>query len=256
MLSLRPSVKEDHKFRCLILLIISAPPGPPLLTSEPETGSESLHPGDNLSLRCLLAQPGRPAAQLTWYRDDQQIEEDISSLEVTITETSTEVSCEAVNPVSGERARSSIIITPTEKTTTTPTTTLMPTTTTTTVPLPNPRIYFAESQKLWAGRRFEDVHDIPLADMPSQSQNSDYDYSHFEYLNENFDAVYKDTVRFADEYYDSEEYYEEPTFVDKAENSVIIKKLKEEFQEVNSSTIKTSFSWCLFLISIVFKYYC
>ena len=251
----------------LYIFVISAPPGLPKLTSTPDPRSVPLQPGDTVTLRCLLPEPGRPAAQLTWYRDDQQIEEASSSLEVTITEASsslqvtiteasTEVRCEAVNPVSGEKARSSIIITPAEKRTTTSMTTL-PTTTTTTVPLPNPRIYFAESQKLWAGRRFEDVHDIPLADMPSQSQNSDYDYSHFEYLNENFDAVYKDTVRFADEYYDSEEYYEEPTFVDKAENSVIIKKLKEEFQEVHSSTMKTSFSWCLFLISMVFyKYYC
>ena len=245
-------IKLIFLLTCLAVFVISAPPGLPKLTSSLDPVSVPLQPGDTVTMRCLLPEPGRPAAQLTWYRDDQQIEEASSSLEVTITEVSTEVSCEAVNPVSGEKTRSSIVITPTEKTTTT----LMPTTTTTTVPLPNPRIYFAESQKLWAGRKFDDVHDIPLADMPSQSQNSDYDYSHFEYLNENFDAVYKDTVRFADEYYDSEEYYDEPTIVDKAENSVIIKKLKEEFQELHSSTIKTSFSWCLFWISIVFKYYC
>ena len=123
-----------------------------------------------------------------------------------------------------------------------------------TVPLPNPRIYFAANQKLLAGRKSEDVHDIPLADMPLNSKNSEYDYSHFEYLNENFDAVYKDTVRFADEYYDSEEYSEEPTYVD-AENSVIIKKLKEEFREVHSSSLTISLSWLLFLICHSFKYF-
>ena len=58
---------------------------------------------------------------------------------------------------------------------------------------------------------------------------------------------------FADEYYDSEEYYEEPTFVDKAENSVIIKKLKEEFKEVASTSKAISLSWCLCLILYVFQ---
>ena len=224
-----------------------------MLTSYPDPKSEPLRPGDSVSLRCLLPHPGRPAAQLTWYRDQRELEEAGPSLEVTLTQVSTEVSCEAVNPESGERARSSIIITPTERSTSTSTTTVR-STTTTTVPLPNPRIFFAESQKLWAGRKIDDVHDMPLADMPSKSQNSDYDYSHFEYLNENFDAVYKDTVRFADEFYDSGEYYEEPTFVDKAENSVIIKKLKEEFQEEPSSSKAIALSWCVCLILCVFKF--
>lgn len=67
--------------------------------------------------------------------------------------------------------------------------------------------------------------------------------------------IYKDTVRFADEYYDSEEYFEEPTYEEKAENSDIIKKLKEDFREVHSSSLPTSFSWLLFLICNVFKYF-
>ena len=239
----------------LFIIAISAPPGVPQLTSELSAAQQ---PGDTVTLRCLLPEPGRPAAQLTWLRGGQRISAPgsaPSSLEVTNTQAASEVTCEAVNPATGERSSSSIIIKPTEQSTTTSSKILMPTTTTMTVPLPNPRIYFAASQKLWAGRKTEDVHDIPLADMPSNSKNSEYDYSHFEYLNENFDAVYKDTVRFADEYYDSEEYSEEPTYVDKAENSVIIKRLKEEFREVHSSSLIISFSWLLFLICNVFKYF-
>ena len=247
-----------------------------MLTSSPDPLLDPIHLGDTVTVTCLLSNPGNPPATMTWFRDNKELTANqrpesrsrdhfrpISFwVEVTISEmTSTEVSCEAVNPVSGERARSSVSITPTATSSTTTTSTTASTIkTTTTAPRPHPRIHFAESQMLLARRKYEPVDDMPMADAPStSSHNSDYDYSHFEYLNENFDAVYKDTVRYADEYYDSEEYYEDPLFLDKAKYSDIIKKLKEEFEEVSSSSLpsKCSISFMPFIVLNLFKhYYC
>ena len=84
-----------------------------------------------------------------------------------------------------------------------------------------------------ASDRHHDIHDIPVADMP---HSSEYDYSHFEYINENFDASWQDTVKYAENYYDYEEDYdEEPSLTEQMENSVLIKKLKEEFNSASSS---------------------
>ena len=72
------------------------------------------------------------------------------------------------------------------------------------------------------------MHDTPLADMPRLAY--DYDYSHFEYLNENFEAVYEDTVRHAEEVYSYQyEEYEEASPTEQRHNSDLVQKLKERF---------------------------
>ena len=53
----------------------------------------------------------------------------------------------------------------------------------------------------------------------------EYDYSHFEYLNQKFESEFKETVKFAEENYDYEEYEDEDE-AEKIENSILIKKLR------------------------------
>ena len=50
-------------FTCLAVFVISAPPGLPRLTSTPDLRAVPLQAGDTVTLRCLLPEPGRPAAQ-------------------------------------------------------------------------------------------------------------------------------------------------------------------------------------------------
>ena len=74
---------------------------------------------------------------------------------------------------------------------------------------------------------------MPAADMPAAYE---YDYSHFEYLNDKFDTEFKETVKFAEENYDYEEYEMEDE-LEKMENSILIKKLKDEFSSSRSPVV-------------------
>merc|ERR1719186_1771803 len=51
-----------------------------------------------------------------------------------------------------------------------------------------------------AARRRQELYDRPVADMPAAEEN-DYDYSHFNYLNDQFEENYEETLQYAKEYY-------------------------------------------------------
>ena len=92
------------------------------------------------------------------------------------------------------------------------------------------RLRSAEAEAALGEEAAADVHDTPLADMPRLAY--DYDYSHFEYLNENFEAVYEDTVRHAEEVYSYQyEEYEEASPTEQRHNSDLVQKPKERFGE-------------------------
>ena len=145
--------------------------------------------------------------------------------------------CALVTGLDGENPTTTTATSTTTTTTSTPTTTTTTTTatTTTTPAAPRPRMFAsrlrsAEAEAALGEEAAADVHDTPLADMPRLAY--DYDYSHFEYLNENFDAVYEDTVRHAEEVYSYQyEEYEAASPTEQQHNSDLVQKLKERFSE-------------------------
>ena len=81
----------------------------------------------------------------------------------------------------------------------------------------------------------------------------EYDYSHFEYLNQKFESEFKETVKFAEENYDYEEYEDEDE-AEKMVNSILIKKYKEEYP--SSSSGKVPFPhWMIFVTFYILKSY-
>ena len=81
----------------------------------------------------------------------------------------------------------------------------------------------------------------------------EYDYSHFEYLNQKFESEFKETVKFAEENYDYEEYQDEDE-AEKMENSILIKRLKEEFSSSSSGTVSFP-HWIIFVTFYILKSY-
>ena len=214
----------------------SGPPSPPRIETQPSLDMISV--GDKVLLSCLLARPGQPPAVLSWYREGHLLTSDQSHLTVTVTETS-QFSCEASNEAG--TVLTTVNITPiprTTSTTTRRTTTTRQTTTTTT-----------STTTMTQSTRSGDIHDQPAADMPVD----EYDYSHFEYLNQKFESEFKETVKFAEENYDYEEYQDEDE-AEKMENSILIKRLKEEFSSSSSGTVSFP-HWIIFVTFYILKSY-
>ena len=83
------------------------------------------------------------------------------------------------------------------------------------------------------------LRDRAVNDDPQVGSDSDYyDYSHFDYLNDQFDSEYKETLIYVEENYDfDDDYQPEEDEEEKKENSKIVKQLKETFSPSSSSTI-------------------
>ena len=56
------------------------------------------------------------------------------------------------------------------------------------------------TEKTRSEKKLMGLYNRPVADMPAEDEA--YDYSHFDYLNDKFEENYKETVAFAEEYYD------------------------------------------------------
>ena len=249
----------------------------PILTTIPEP--EVINAGDKVRVKCHLEQAGNPPARIGWFKDMASISESRESssgdieandadrkhtssiIDFVISDTETEILCKASNGVTSELLKRKIrlnpIPLPSTTSTTSTTSTYLPTTSTPHLsavrasdashynsPLIREEIQLVENNAV-DDEEFQiasDIHDIPVADMPSSKSSSmlhnDYDYSHFEYLNEDFDKTYKDTLKYASQYqdyYDDYEEYQEPSPSEKEENSNLIKKLKEQFSPPSSS---------------------
>ena len=242
----------------------------PTLTTIPTP--EHIFVGDKVRVKCHLEQAGNPPAQLIWFKDmaiisetkdtrSENIEAHDSIIDFVISDSETEILCKASNGVSSEIFESKITLIPkplpsTISTTSTTTSYLQITSTPPSIvveadaasyynsPLVREEIKLVDNNAVDNEnfRIASDIHDIPVADMPSSLHN-DYDYSHFEYLNEDFDARFKDTLKYAEQYpdyYEDYEDYQEPSPSEKEENSNLIKKLKEQFSPSSSDQISLS----------------
>ena len=140
------------------------------------------------------------------------------------------LTCEAFSEaVKGSLKRTIHVKTITPTTTTTTTTTTLPATPSLTRASPptSPR------QALVAARRSQKLYDRPVADMSVEQDM--YDYSHFSYLNDRFEETYKETLAYAEQYY--EEEYEYVEYV-KIQNKEIVDNAKDE--ENGETLINTS----------------
>ena len=105
------------------------------------------------------------------------------------------------------------------------TTTTTTTSTTTTTPSTSVEMVVeAAARRSEQGRR---LHDYPVADMPQVE--GEYDYSHFDYLNDKFEADWRETVRYAEENYEYEQYDYEAAEARERENADRVKQLKASF---------------------------
>ena len=88
-----------------------------------------------------------------------------------------------------------------------------------------------------------------MNDAPRIDLNSEYDYSHFDYLNDQFESEYKETVIYVEENYEDydSDYQPEEDEDEKMENSKIVKQLKERFSPSSSSSRITLHCW-IFLV--------
>lgn len=237
-----------------------------------------------ITLSCHLEDAGSPAADVTWFMNNIKMPsgqsetvsdkdgELTSYLQVSVTDTAVnEFICQASNDVNSEKLVDTFQfindVTSTTTTTTTTATTSVSRSSSASFIIPvsaasrvQHSLSISENDAINLHDDIneiteKDIHDIPVADMPVK-QSSDYDYSHFEYLNENFDATYKDTLKYAEQFeYDYEDYeeYGEPSQTEKVENSVLIKQLKEQFTNSSSSNIHVSDKFLLLLIYILTK---
>ena len=124
--------------------------------------------------------------------------------------------------------------------------TITPTTTTTPPVTPSPARASSPTsprQALVAARRSQKLHDRPVADMPVEEDM--YDYSHFSYLNDRFEETYKETLAYAEQYYEEEYEYVEygkiqnKEMVDNDHNEDYINKAKSE-EEGGMTLLNTS----------------
>ena len=132
----------------------------------------------------------------------------------------------------------------TTSTTTTSTTTISTSTTSTTST--------TSSSPRSSPRRLT-LYDRPVADMPAEDDEL-YDYSHFSYLNERFEENYKETLAYAEQYYD-EEYdtveqwglETQVTDYNNAQNSDKIRDIKN-ILDSGSNSMKSFFQWVIIMV--------
>ena len=129
---------------------------------------------------------------------------DIVTANVTIVATNNEnLTCEAFNEAAKGSLHKTIDIKVVTPTTTSVTTTTIQPSTTPWLKTSRPRMLAS------AARRRQELYDRPVADMPVEDEN-EYDYSHFSYLNDQFEETYKETLEYAQEYYEDEYDYNIP----------------------------------------------
>ena len=212
----------------------SGPPSVPRIETNP--GGDQISVGSQLTLSCWLEQPGNPPALLSWFRGGKLLAREANITLSLNSLTPQQFSCEATNPALTATTSNFITISPLPTTTTTTTTSTTTTTTTTASTTTRSTTYTAaKTSLLLPAARLQDraVNDAPLAGF-----DSDYDYSHFDYLNDQFESEYNKTIKYVEEHYDDDyEYEPDEDEEEKKENSKIIKQLKDKFSPSSSSTI-------------------
>ena len=218
-----------------------------------------------LNLSCHLDHTGNPPAQIVWLQNSLQVSahhvvtvvsEDgsaTSDLSIKVTDEPIEIICEAISDATTAQ-KDVIKVTPESAPTTTTTmksTTILSEADADAVPhaeasrsgetiMINSNSNTVMRSELLSDKH--DIHDIPVADMPHSDDNAVdyYDYSHFEYVNENSYNNWQETVRYAEDYYEyTEDDYNdeaEQSEAEREENSILIKKLKEEFGQSSGAS--------------------
>jgi len=241
-----------------IVSVISAP-GLPVIRGH--DAGLAVAQGSQVSLYCS-ALAGNPPGTITWYKGHKLLEStselmgDIVTAYVTFVADEgpqIELTCEA----SSQAIKGSLKETVTIKTipplsTTTSSTTTISTTTPATTSSYKP----STSPSTRSSQRMLSMYDRPVADMPVEEDEL-YDYSHFSYLNERFEENYKETLAYAEQYYDEDYQYVEhwgvettETDTDNTENSDKIRDIKNILNNA-SNNIKSN-NICLVMIVFLF----
>ena len=230
------------------------PPGLPVIQGH--DAGQAVAQGSLVSLHCS-ALAGNPPGSVTWYKGHRVMESTSELVGDTVTAYITfaadevpeiQLTCEASShAVKGSLKKTITIktIAPlTTSTTTTSTTTISTSTTSTTST--------TSSSPRSSPRRLT-LYDRPVADMPAEDDEL-YDYSHFSYLNERFEENYKETLAYAEQYYD-EEYdtveqwglETQVTDYNNAQNSDKIRDIKN-ILDSGSNSMKSFFQWVIIMV--------